>query len=255
MIGPHVFSLSGETALITGGGTGLGLGIARCFVQAGARVILVGRNGETLESARRELGGAAATLVHDITRVEEAGQLVDLAAKPFGSPPGILVNNAGNHLKKTAIHTSPAEFENVMRTHVTAGHALTAAALPAMLERGRGNILFIASMASFMGVPNIIAYTAAKSALAGMTRALASEVSSQGVRVNAIAPGWIETRILRQALSGDPARENKILSRTPMARFGDPEDIGWAATYLCSPAAKFVTGTVIPVDGGASIGF
>jgi gluconate 5-dehydrogenase len=106
-----------------------------------------------------------------------------------------------------------------------------------------------------MGMPLVIAYSAAKSAYVGMTRALASEVSIERVRVNAIAPGWIESPMLRKALSGDEKRSNKILSRTPMARFGDPEDIGWAAVYLCSPAAKFVTGVILPIDGGASMGF
>jgi gluconate 5-dehydrogenase len=110
-------------------------------------------------------------------------------------------------------------------------------------------------MTSLIGMPMVIAYTAAKSAYVGMTRALAVEVSSQGVRVNAIAPGWIESPMLRKALAGDDQRSVKILSRTPMGRFGDPDDIGWAAVYLCSPAAKFINGVVLPVDGGASIGF
>jgi gluconate 5-dehydrogenase len=124
-----------------------------------------------------------------------------------------------------------------------------------MLERKHGAILFTASMTSFLGMPNVIAYSSAKSALVGMTRALSSEVAMHGVRVNAVAPGWIESAMLRKALAGDPTRENKILSRTQMGRFGDPEDIGWAATYLCSNAAKFVTGVVLPIDGGASVGF
>jgi len=101
----------------------------------------------------------------------------------------------------------------------------------------------------------IIGYSAAKSAYLGMVRSLAAEVSGRGVRVNAIAPGWIESPMLRQALDGDTARTNKILSRTPMGRFGEPEDIGRTAVFLCSPAAKFITGVVLPVDGGASIGF
>jgi len=124
-----------------------------------------------------------------------------------------------------------------------------------MLERGHGSILMTASMASLFGIPLVFAYSAAKSAYVGMTRALAAEVSSQGVRVNAIAPGWIDSPMLRKALAGDEQRSGRILGRTPMGCFGDPSDIGWAAVYLCSPAAKFVTGVVLPVDGGASIGF
>jgi gluconate 5-dehydrogenase len=101
----------------------------------------------------------------------------------------------------------------------------------------------------------VIAYSAAKSAYVGMVRTLASEVSADGVRINAIAPGWIDSKMMRTSLDGDPARRDKILGRTPMGCFGDADDIGWAAVYLCSSAAKFVTGVVLPVDGGVSIGF
>jgi len=104
-------------------------------------------------------------------------------------------------------------------------------------------------------MPLLVAYSAAKSAYLGMVRALSTEVAGRGVRVNAIAPGWIESAMLRQALSGDAARMNRILQRTPMGRFGEPEDIGNAAVFLCSPAAKFITGVLLPVDGGASVGF
>jgi gluconate 5-dehydrogenase len=124
-----------------------------------------------------------------------------------------------------------------------------------MIERRHGSILFTASMASLIGVPLIVAYSAAKSAYLGMVRSLASEVAVHGVRVNAIAPGWIESPMLSQALDADPPRKQKVMSRTPMAKLGDADDIGHAAVYLCSQAAKFVTGVVLPVDGGASIGF
>ncbi len=110
-------------------------------------------------------------------------------------------------------------------------------------------------MTALLGQPLVVAYSAAKSAYLGMVRTLASEVSPHNVRVNAIAPGWIDTPMLRKAIDGDEPRKNKILGRTPMSRFGDVEDIGWAATYLCSPAAKFVSAVVLPIDGGATIGF
>jgi len=115
--------------------------------------------------------------------------------------------------------------------------------------------LFTASMTAIIGMPLVIAYSAAKSAYVGMVRGLSAEVAPYNVRVNAIAPGWIESPMLRKALDGDEARSNKILSRTPMGRFGEPDDIGWAAVYLCSPAARFVTGVLLPIDGGASQGF
>lgn len=250
-----IFRLDGETVLITGGGTGLGLGMARCFIEAGAKVVLVGRRKAELDSAAADLGKRAFALPHDVTELERAGELIARAGEVAGSPISVLVNNAGNHLKKPAHETTPTEFQHVMQTHVSSAHALSAAILPGMYARGRGNILFTASMASYMGVPNIIAYTTAKTAYLGLVRGLAAEASPRGVRVNGIAPGWIDSPMLQKALSGDPARKAKILSRTPMEKFGDASDIGWAAVYLCSPAAKFVTGVVLPVDGGASIGF
>lgn len=244
------FSLNGETALITGGGSGLGLGVAHCFVDAGAEVVVVGRNEATLQSAVADLGSMARYVVHDVAELDRAAELIEKAG-----PISILVNNAGVHLKKPAIDTTPDEFQTVMQTHVNAAHALSRAALPGMLERKHGNILFTASMTSLIGMPAVIAYSAAKTALVGMTRALTAEVAGEGVRVNAIAPGWIESPMLRKALAGDDDRKNKILSRTPMNRFGVPEDIGWAAVYLCSPAANFVSGVLLPIDGGAAIGF
>jgi NAD(P)-dependent dehydrogenase (short-subunit alcohol dehydrogenase family) len=249
------FSLEGETALITGGGSGLGFGIATCMAAAGATVVLVGRREAELEKARSEIGTAARAVSFDITRLGAADELLITAERVAGSPVTILVNNAGIHLKKPAVETSPDEFQSVLTTHVCAAQALTRAVLPGMLSRGHGNILFTASMASLMGLPLVIAYSAAKSAYLGMVRSLAAEVSERGVRVNAIAPGWIESPMLRKALSGDAVREAKILGRTPMGRFGQPEDIGWAAVYLCSPASRFTTGVCLPVDGGASIGF
>jgi len=249
------FRLDGQTALITGGGTGLGLGIACCLAAAGAKVVLVGRRSEELAQAAAGIGPSAHYLAHDITQIHRAGELIASAEKSAGAPVSILVNNAGIHVKKPVVETTPEEFQSVLTTHVCAAHALTAAVLPGMLARGQGNILFTASMAALFGIPLVVAYAAAKSAYLGMVRSLAAEVSSRGVRVNAIAPGWIESPMLRQALNGDPARTNKILGRTPMGRFGEPEDIGNAAVFLCSPAAQFITGVVLPVDGGASIGF
>jgi NAD(P)-dependent dehydrogenase (short-subunit alcohol dehydrogenase family) len=249
------FNLSGETALITGGGSGLGLAMARCMVKAGAKAVLVGRRGDVLRDAANELGPAAFPIAHDITAHDRAADLVGRAADTAGSPISILVNNAGIHLKKTAAETSPAEFDRVLQTHIVAAQALTQAILPGMLERRHGNIVFTASMASLFGIPQLVAYAAAKSAMLGMVRTIATEVSPHGVRVNAIAPGWIHSDMLKKAFDSDPARKARILERTPMNSLGDPDDIGWAAVYLCSPAARFVTGIVLPVDGGVSIGF
>lgn len=248
------FSLEGEVALITGGGTGIGLAIAQSMHAAGARVVLVGRREPELQAATGPLGARATYLVHDITQLDDAALLIERVEAQSG-PVTCLVNNAGVHLKKPAVDTTPGEFQQVLQTHVLGAHALTRAVAPGMMKRGHGSILFTASMASFLGIPLVIAYTAAKSAYLGLVRAYSVEFAAQGVRVNAIAPGWIETAMSRKALDGDPPRKAKILGRTPMGRLGVPEDIGWAAVYLSSPAAKFVTGVVLPVDGGASIGF
>jgi len=248
------FSLNGQTALITGGATGLGFGMAKCFVASGAKVVLVGRRKDELQKARTALGENAFALAGDVTKLDAIPALVAEAEK-FGGPVSILVNNAGIHLKKSALETSDAEFATVLQTHVFGSFALSREMGKRMVERRSGSILFTASMASLFGIPLVVGYSAAKSAYTGMVRTLAVELGSHGVRVNAIAPGWIESDMMNKALNGDPARKTKILGRTPMNQFGHAEDIGWAAVYLASPAAKFVTGVVLPVDGGVSIGF
>ena len=144
---------------------------------------------------------------------KDAPRVVARAEALFG-PVTILVNNAGIHLKKPALETSDEEFLGVLKTHVLGSHALTRAVLPGMLRRRHGSIVFIASMASLFGLPNVFAYSAAMSAHLGTVRALATEVSPSGVRVNAIAPGWIETEMSRRAMAGDPKRKLRILART-----------------------------------------
>lgn len=251
---PDSFSLRGETALITGGGTGIGLAMARAMHAAGARVVLVGRREAELQAAVASLGAGASSFVHDVTDLGGAGVLVERVTREVG-PITCLVNNAGIHLKKPAVATTPEEFQKVLNTHIVGAHALTSAVAPGMMERGHGTILFTGSMASIFGIPLVIAYTAAKTAMVGLVKGYSTEFAAHGVRVNCIAPGWIETEMSRKALDGDPARKAKIFGRTPMGGMGQPEDIGWAAVYLASPAAKFVTGVTLPVDGGASIGF
>lgn len=251
---PSAFRLDNDLALITGGGTGLGLAMGHCLAAAGARVVLTGRREDLLKQAAAEIGPRADFIAHDVTLLHQAPAMVDEVTERFGAIT-ILVNNAGIHLKKPALETSEEEFLSVLTTHVLGAHAVSRAVAPGMIERRSGSILFIASMAALFGIPQVVAYSAAKSAYVGMVRSLAAELSPHGVRVNAIAPGWIETEMTRQAMDGDPERRKKILGRTPLARFGEPDDIGQAAVYLCSPAAKFVTGVVLPVDGGASIGF
>lgn len=249
------FRLDGETALITGGGTGIGLGIAKCMVESGAQVVLVGRRREQLAHACNELGSRASFVVHDITHFETAGEMLDVAEQQAQSPISILVNNAGIHLKKLAVDTTPEDFQSVLNTHVIAAHALTRAVVPRMIERSHGSILFTSSMSAFMGVPRILAYSAAKSAYFGVASTLSAELAPHGLRVNAIAPGWIFSEMTQRALDDDLARKARVFSRIQMGRMGVPEDIGWAAVYLASPAAAYVTGVTLPVDGGAKVAF
>jgi len=248
------FSLEGELALITGGGTGIGLGIAKAMTEAGAKVVLSGRREDLLKKAVQELGSSAAYAVGDVTDTSAAANFAEEVTRLHG-PVSILVNNAGNHHKQPFLDTSLEDFEKVIKTHVNGGFVMSKAFAPGMAQRKHGHILFIASMATFMGLSQVIGYTAAKSAIGGMVRALATELSPEGVRVNAIAPGWINSEMMHKAVNSDPERKAKILGRTPMKCFGNPQDIGDAAVYLSSPAASFVTGVILPVDGGALVGF
>jgi len=253
-LGVDAFSLIGEIALITGGGTGLGFAIATAMVASGAKAVITGRREDVVRAAAQKIGPNCIAFAHDVTEPGSCPPLVAKIEKQLGTVT-ILVNNAGIHLKRLFEDTSEADFRAVLETHVHGAFAMTQAVLPGMRHAKHGSIIFIASMASILGMPEVIAYSAAKTSYLGMMRSLASETGCEGIRVNAIAPGWIKTPMLDQALDGDPRREAKILLRTPMGRFGSPEDIGYAAVYLSSRAAQFVTGVLLPIDGGASIGF
>lgn len=247
------FDLTGKVAVITGGGSGIGLGIAECFVASGATVLLVGQTESKLQTAVEQLGQNASYFVANVTDETACQSVVDHCLTSLGGL-DILVNNAGNHLKKPLTETSQSDMQAVLDVHVLAAFNLTRMALPTLAARG-GNVLFIASMASYLSIPQVIGYTAAKSAVLGLVRGTAAEAGPLGVRVNAIAPGWISSAMTDAALNNDPPRKAKILSRTPLGGMGEATDIGWAATYLSSPAAKFVTGQVLAVDGGAVSGF
>jgi NAD(P)-dependent dehydrogenase (short-subunit alcohol dehydrogenase family) len=253
-MGANAFRLDGELALVTGGGTGLGYGMCQAMVEAGARVVIAGRREAVLRQACEQLGAAAGFIRCDVTDLPGLPGLVEEVERRFG-PLTILINNAGNHLKKPILDVSDAEALNVFQTHLFSAYVLSRECGRRMIARKQGAIIMIASMTALFGIPLVSAYGTAKSGLVGLTRALATEFSPHGVRVNAIAPGWFDTALNRQAFQGDPARLQKILARTPMGRVGEALDVGYAAVYLCSPAAKFITGVVLPVDGGASIGF
>ncbi len=249
-----VFSLEGRLALVTGGGTGLGFGIAKAFVEYGARVVITGRRAKLLSDAVAELGPDASSIACDITKFAELPGFVEHVESKHGNI-DILVNNAGIHIKKDLVAFSDGDFELVTKTNESAVFAMSREVAKKMIARKSGCILMISSMASRYGLPKVIGYTASKSAVEGMTRAMAVELSPSGIRVNCIAPGFIETDMSANAFEDDPERKKRVLARTPLGRLGAPEDVAYAAVFLCSDAAKYVTGVVLPVDGGNSIGF
>jgi gluconate 5-dehydrogenase len=224
------------------------------MLASGAKVVICGRRKDVLENTCRQLGKNAMYIVYDVTRTEQTADLVEHVKKQAGLPQ-ILVNCAGNQVKKTLAQTTDKDLMDVLKTHLVGAYALTRAMIPLFTQQGYGSIIFITSMAAIFGVPFISSYAAAKSALLGVVRTLAVETAAQGIRVNAIAPGWIETELSNRSMKGDPDRKNRVLTRTPMGKFGLPEDIGWGAVYLCSPAARFITGHQLIIDGGISIGF
>ena len=250
-----VFSLKGQTAVITGGATGLGLAMTECVVQSGGRVIAAGSSPyEKYQETLRPFGDRVSYEQYDVTETARAEAFAGRLVQKYGTI-DILVNNAGNHCKKPIEEMSVEDYTKVLDVHLVGAFALTKAILPHMRENQKGNIIFITSMSAYMGIPSVCGYSTAKAGCLGMIHALACETGEDGIRVNGIAPGWIDTPMFRRATDGDDTRKNKILGRTPMKRFGEPADIGWAMVYLCSEAAKFVTGIVLPVDGGALNGF
>ncbi|MGI4875458.1 MAG: SDR family NAD(P)-dependent oxidoreductase [Janthinobacterium lividum] len=250
----NVFSLAGRVVLITGGGSGIGLAIAGCMTTAGATVIITGRREAVLADACAGLGERAHYLVNDVCELASLDELVAEVESTYG-PLDILVNNAGINMKKPALDVTDDEFSRIIHTNLNAVFALTRAAAKRMVARRSGCILMISSMAAYYGIDRVVAYAASKSAVEGMVKVLASEFSAHGVRVNAIAPGFIETEMSRAAMNSDPDRRDRAMRRTPMGAFGQPDDIGHAAVFLASEAARYITGVSLPVDGGNSIGF
>jgi gluconate 5-dehydrogenase len=247
-----LFGLDGKIAVVTGGATGLGLAITKSFIDAGARVVILSRHAdkEIIDS----FNGKAIFYPFDVTNTKETPKMVDKIIKEIGDV-SILVNNAGNHCKKPIEEMSVEDFSSVLDVHLVGAFALTKAFVPHMKKLGEASIIFQASMTSYIGQPYVAGYSTAKAGYLGLVHTLASECGPFGVRVNAIAPGWIETPMFHQATDNDAPRLNKILGRIPMSKVGSPEDIGNACIYLSSKAASYINGICLPVDGGALIGF
>ncbi len=243
-----------KIAIVTGGGSGLGLAIAKAFTTNNVKTIIVGRDEEKLKAAKAELGDNCFYKVCDLSDLSTIPALIENIIAEFGQI-DILVNNAGINQKKVFEEVTDEEFQRIITTNVTAVFSISREVVKDMLKRKNGCIINISSMAAQYGLPKVIAYSASKTAIDGMTRAMAVELSPNGIRVNAIAPGFIYSAMTEKALNSDPERKAKVFNRTPMGHMGQPEDIGAAALYLASDGAKYVTGVVLPVDGGNSIGF
>ena len=245
----------GKIAIVTGGGSGIGFAIAEKFVANNIKTIIVGRDQQKLNDAKNKLGELSNTIQCDLNDLTSIPNLVNNIIQQHGQI-DILVNNAGINMKKDFIEVTDEDFQKILLTNVTAIFSISREVVKHMLEKNsKGSIINISSMASQYGIPKVIAYTASKSAIEGMTRAMAVELSPKGIRVNCIAPGFIATEMSAKALNNDPERKNKVMGRTPMGDLGQPSDIGDAAVFLATDASKYITGVVLPVDGGNSIGF
>lgn len=243
-----------RVAIVTGGAAGLGLAITRKLVAEQITTVMIGRNEKNLREAAAELGSLCSYKVLDLQQITAIPACVKEITAEFGQI-DILVNNAGINHKKPFLEVTDEEFLHVIQTNVLSVFAISREVAKVMNSAGSGSIVNISSMAAQYGIPKVIAYTAAKSAIEGMTKAMAVELSPLGIRINCVAPGFIKTDMSSKALDNDPERKNKVLSRTPMGYLGLPEDIADAVYYLSSESAKYVTGVIIPVDGGNSIGF
>jgi len=244
--------LDGKVAIVTGGGGGLGSLAARAFAAAGADVVLVGRTAATLRAAEDAVRGAgrrAVAIVADVTRSADVNRMVEQAVVAFGRV-DILLNNAGVTSPKTALKLTDDDWHRIMDTSATGAFYCARAVAPVMMRQREGCILSVGSILSARGMAKRTAYSAAKAAVMNLTRALALELGPHGIRVNAIAPTVIVTDLNRELVRTQPQLYQAVLDRTPLGRLGEPEDIAGALVFLASPAARFITGQTLFVDGG-----
>ena len=249
------FDLSGRVAVVTGGNGGIGLGMARGLAKAGASVAVAGRNKEKNAAAVRALealGARALAIEADVTREAACRDLVDRTAQHFGRL-DILVNNAGIAIRKPPQAYSAAEWHRVLDSNLTSAFLCAHAAHPHMKRGGGGKIISIGSILSLMGAPFAVAYAASKGGIVQMTRALATAWAADNIQVNALLPGWIDTDLTVSARREVPGLNERVLARTPAARWGDPADFEAITVLLAGPGSQFITGTAIPVDGGYTI--
>ncbi|MBI2400222.1 MAG: glucose 1-dehydrogenase [Deltaproteobacteria bacterium] len=245
-----LFSLEGKAAFVTGGGSGLGQAIAVGLASAGAYVAVSGRDSGKLDetvSMITKAGGKAASVPMDILDTDSVNDAVSRTVEEYGHI-DILVNSAGVHLKKDTLEVTDEEWSRVIETNLTGSFRVCRAVGTQMKVQGRGKIINIASLGSFVALKDAAAYTSSKAGLILLTKNLAVELAPFNIQVNAIAPGVFRTALNAKVLVGE--RLERILSNTPMKRLGTPGELAGTAVYLSSKASDFVTGAVIPVDGG-----
>jgi 2-dehydro-3-deoxy-D-gluconate 5-dehydrogenase len=251
----RMFDLTDRIALVTGGNGGIGLGMARAIGQAGATVIIVGRNAEKSAAALRELqslGVRAESLACDVTNESEVQRLFADVQTRHGRL-DILVNNAGSTVRKPPQDFTLDEWNAVMDVNMTSAFLCSRAAYPLMRKAGGGKIINIGSILSIFGAPYAPAYCASKGGIVQFTKSLATAWAKDRIQANAVLPGWIDTELTVGARAQVPGLYERVLARTPAGRWGTPQDLAGVAVFLASSASDFVTGTAIPVDGGYAV--
>jgi 2-deoxy-D-gluconate 3-dehydrogenase len=250
-----LFDLTGRIAIVTGGNGGIGLGMAGGLAAAGALVVLAGRNatkGATAVKQIMQAGGKAEFENVDVTDEKSCRALIDGVAKTHGKL-NILVNNAGINVRKAPDALSAAEWHSVIDTNLTSAFVCSHAAYPHMKKAGGGKIINIGSMMSIFAAGFAPAYAASKGGIVQFGRACATAWAKDNIQVNAVLPGWIDTDLTKNARREVSGLHERVLGRTPAARWGVPTDFAGVAVFLSSAASDFVTGTAIPVDGGFSV--
>ena len=245
------FDLNGRVAVVTGGNGGIGFGMARGLAAAGAKLVLAARNAEKADAALAALGGTGAFQSLDVTDEASCRALIDETLGRFGRL-DVLVNNAGTSVRKPPESYSAAEWHAVLDTNLTGAFLCSQAAHPAMKQSGGGKIINIGSMFSLFGSAYAAPYAASKGGLVQLTKSLAAAWAMDNIQVNAVLPGWIDTELTRGARQQVAGLHERVLARTPAGRWGVPDDLAGIAVFLAAPASDFITGAVIPVDGGFS---